>query len=121
MTDKNSNKVRLTLVPTAGKKLRFQVAEMTTIIGHAFGPDSRYKGRNVEQTLTLEPQNVVLDVVGGESSDFDLADVVALIVGSQVVACEAVVAEALEREREEEERIRNLAHGSTEAKPFNSP
>jgi hypothetical protein len=112
------SEVKLMLKPTAGGSLYFDVTKVTFAVSHAFGQDARYKGRNQEMFLEIEPQNVQLHVSTGMDSSVSLGDVLAVIQGQVTSACEVVVTEALERERKEVERITNLAHGSTEAKSF---
>jgi len=98
-----------------------EIQSIAIRVNQAFGPDSRYKGRNVVAYLDVKPRNAELRIpVPAGMQGLSLPETIEALLGPLVQVAEDVVTEAEKREgvkeREIVDRLVARAEGSDKPK-----
>jgi len=97
-----------------------EIQSIAIRVNQAFGPDSRYKGRNVVAYLDVKPRNAELRIpVPGGMDGLSLEETIEALLGPLVQVAEDVVTEAEKREGVKEREIvdRLVARAEASDKP----
>jgi hypothetical protein len=105
----------LYMVSATERRVRLNVTQIVVPVEHAFGPNARFKGRDIELELTLQPEG--LSVETGLRPDETLRAFLARLADEAVLALEEVVQKVEKREMDIAEQLVVGSKAAQEAEP----